>query len=191
MRLHLLYFEYMKHSRLAAFGWFLISSTFLIAAPKTKHGEGKQAKKPACFSANQQTQKKVFVPKSSVKNDALENSGWETIVYKAQRMASDMTQEVGYLFKQSGPWLKELEDEIRGVNAPAAGASASTKKFGKQAALPQATKAKASAPKRQLGNMAQPSPNKLVEMVTSLSRETWEKVQVAVADIMGSAPSNE
>ena len=130
MRRNLLCFHYMKNSSLTVFGWFLVLSTLAVAAPKAKYGERKQANKPPSFLAHQQTPKKGFVPKSSVNSVAPDGNGWDTIVYKAQRMASEMTLEVGYLLKQSGPWLKELEDELRGVKSPTAEAPAATKRSG-------------------------------------------------------------
>lgn len=142
--------------------------------------------------------KKIYRPNLKTEPELTETLGVDTMLYKAQKFASEMTQEVGYLLKSTGPWLKEIEDQIRGVDQGpvpnkrskhSATVAANTPAV---APAPTLGKAQASlsgirnkgAPKRQLGQMSQ-SPNKIMDSVMAFGKDTWDKVHLVVADLMG------
>ena len=189
----------MTHYRPFLVGWFLISSTLVFAAPKTKfQGKHTQAGRAvAAMQARQQAQNKTFKPLSS-KNSAepADELSVDSVLYRAQKMAGELTQEVGYLLKATGPWLKEIEGMIRGEDAAITEVAATSPGKGSKpattavvpAASPKVAANGKKLPRRQLGQMSS-NPNSILETVMSVSKETWEKVHAVVADLMSQAKS--
>ena len=187
----------MTQSKLIVVGWTIFFSTLSLAAPKAKLGYAYSPKKEkAQLQARQQTQKKSFHPKhkaAPVTEQSDDLAGMDGVVYQAQKFASEMTQEVGYLLKATGPWLKEIEDQIRGVETAAPAATAQRGGRALASAKTPATHAPAAtAPavkrggKRQLGEMSQ-NPNQIMETISSFSKDTWEKVNSVVSDLFASS----
>ncbi len=202
----------MTQSKWIVFGWSIFFTTLAFAAPKSKQGSyayspkyGKAVKiAPHQTTKSTKTTKQVYRPKFKAEPQATEVAGADAVIYKAQKFASEMTQEVGYLLKSTGPWLKEIEDQIRGVDqAPPPVVVKSHDKQRNLLATKQSTaaapagKAHASIsglgrhkaePKRQLGQMSQ-SPNQILDTVVQFSKDTWDKVHLVVADLMGQSDS--
>lgn len=207
----------MTQSKWIVVGWTIFFSTLSQAAPKAKLGYAYSPKAgKAQYQALQATPKKQsFKPKHKAAPAPEETQssldGVDGMIYQAQKFASEMTQEVGYLLKATGPWLKEIEDQIRGVESSEAVAVAPTKgralasnkvggkvagkaKFSPPAPAVAAPAPVASAPtytnrrggKRQLSNMSQ-SPNQIMDTISAFSKDTWEKVNALVSDLFASA----
>ncbi len=177
--------------------WFILFSTLSVAAPKSKLGKQAHPGKPIA-AASRQTFQKKFKPNSTSSAEPTDEVSVDSILYKAQKMAGEWTQEVGYLLKSTGPWLKEIEGMIRGEDTAASNVTATVPAKGPKpvttATVPaspapqKSLRAGRPAPKRQLGQMSS-NPNSILETVMSVSKETWEKVHAVVADLMGQAKS--
>ncbi len=195
-------------------GWIIFSSTLVLAAPKTKPGYKGKAGKQAAQLAARQTKPNKFVAKNPASTVSPGDSGElsvDSVLYQAQKMAAEWTQEVGYLLKSTGPWLREIEAMIRGEDAAVMAEAAPVTKKGQRAlasaetpkaaapkavakaeapvaAAASATSRRSRLPKRQLGQMTS-DPNSILETVMAVSRDTWEKVNTIVGDLLGQAAS--